>query len=213
MYKDDLYRGYKHIDADAYTDKFLKTDARLDYQLTHAMVPTVATVNTDLSYRDWARDPCPKNTFVSSEEAKSMADFFQKDLSKTVVYDMPDMKNIRNKAHMLQEVSKSEREVWMEEQKSFDPATFDVLLATIERLKLLEPMNVSEENLNNILKGLLFSQEMFVNTSMDFFYQQHRDKYEFLFNRGSPQDKIIFQGSSAEGLSILRIDEILSAKS
>ena len=114
---------------------------------------------------------------------------------------------------LLQKLTKSETDIWSEDQKAKDPDTFDVLMAAIEKMKELEPRHVPEENLNNILKGLLFSQEMFAHSSMDFFYQQHKEKYEFLFNRGSSQDKIIFQGSSAEGLSILRIDEIPNVKS
>ena len=123
------------------------------------------------------------------------------------------LNDISSLLESLQKLSRSETEVWTEEQRANDPETFDDLMATIENLKELELKEIPKEILNNLLKGFLFAQEMFENTSMDFFYQQHKDKYEFLFNRGSNQDKIIFQGSSAEGLLILRIDEILNARS
>ena len=123
------------------------------------------------------------------------------------------LNDISSLLESLQKLSRSETEVWTEEQRANDPETFDDLMATIENLKELELKEIPKENLNNLLKGFLFAQEMFDNTSMDFFYQQHKDKYEVLFNRGSNQDKIIFQGSSAEGLSILRIDEIVNSKS
>ena len=81
------------------------------------------------------------------------------------------------------------------------------------KLKKMPNKNVSQTVLNNILKGLLFAQEMHVHTSMDFFFKQNQEKYNFLFNRGSNRDEIIFQGSSAEGLTILRIEEISNVKS
>ena len=67
--------------------------------------------------------------------------------------------------------------------------------------------DISETNVNYFLKGLLFAQEIYVHSSIDHFYENYEDKYRFLFNRGSATDEIFFQGGSAEGLSILRIEE------
>ena len=77
----------------------------------------------------------------------------------------------------------------------------------IKRMEITRIKDISETNVNYFLKGLLFAQEIYVHSSIDHFYENYEDKYRFLFNHDSATDEIFFQGGSAEGLSILRIEE------
>ena len=61
--------------------------------------------------------------------------------------------------------------------------------------------------MNNLFKGLLFVQETYETSSIDHFYERYPERYKMLFARGLPDDQIIFQGSSSEGIAIHRIDE------
>ena len=178
--------------------------------------------------RDWAWDPGPLGKFVSSEEFRESIDCcietieVQEKLVNLSV-DLPsyeknkcDYQQLMNKKADLEEqesASKSEAEIWKEENRGLRPDTFEILLEAIEKLKGFKAKKVAEETLNNVLKGLLFVQEMHLNSSVGPFFEQHQEKYNFLFNRGSSQDQIIFQGSSAEGLTVLRIEEILNVRS
>ena len=77
------------------------------------------------------------------------------------------------------------------------------LEAIIAKLKGMQTQKISLRSLNNLLKGLFFAQEIYLDTSMDYFFKQFQEKYKFLIYRGSDKDEIMFQGGSAEGLSIL----------
>ena len=61
--------------------------------------------------------------------------------------------------------------------------------------------------MSNLFKGMLFVQEMYEVSSIDYFYEKYPDKYKMLFGRGSEEDQIIFQGSSSEGLGVYKIKE------
>ena len=72
-----------------------------------------------------------------------------------------------------------------------------------------------EEELSNaLMKGLLFVQEMYNPdwSLIDKFCEEYPEKYNFLFKRGRPDDKVIFQGSSSEGLVVYDIEELDSRK-
>ena len=66
--------------------------------------------------------------------------------------------------------------------------------------------DISAEDLNFILKGILFAQEMYKYNKIDHFCKAFPQKYNFMFKRGN-QDEIIFQGSTAENLAIFRMTE------
>ena len=63
--------------------------------------------------------------------------------------------------------------------------------------------------ISTCLKGILFVQEMYDagKSSIENLHKELPEKYDFLFRRGNKDDTIIFQGSTAEGLAIYRIEE------
>ena len=62
---------------------------------------------------------------------------------------------------------------------------------------------------NALAKGLLFVQEMYDSewSLIETFHQNFPEKYDFFFKRGGKNDSIIFQGSSAEGLTIYDVTD------
>ena len=65
-----------------HTEQWVKnTTQRLQSLISQAKVPQAASTNIGQSCRDWAWDPGPKNSFVSSEEAEKSATF-HRDMSR-----------------------------------------------------------------------------------------------------------------------------------
>ena len=71
-------------------------------------------------------------------------------------------------------------------------------LATIEHIFDNEDKMISSEQLNSLLKGILFVQDMNKYSKIDHFYKAFPQKYKFLFMRGNDEDEIMFQRSTAE---------------
>ena len=67
----------------------------------------------------------------------------------------------------------------------------------------------SDLQINTFLKGIIFVQEMYdeEKSNIETLYREEPDKYRFLFSRGEETDTIVFQGSTAEGLAILKVKE------
>ena len=65
----------------------------------------------------------------------------------------------------------------------------------------------SDVEINAFLKGLIFVQEMYdeEKSNIETLHREAPDKYRFLFSRGEETDTIVFQGSTAEGLAILKV--------
>ena len=63
--------------------------------------------------------------------------------------------------------------------------------------------------MNTLLKGILFVQEMYneEESDMETIYSQEQEKYQFMFERGDQSDRMMFQGSTAEGLAIYKMKE------
>ena len=73
-----------------------------------------------------------------------------------------------------------------------------------------ETSDTSLDEINSLLKGLLFAQEMFEDSSIEFFVARYPEKYGFIM--GSMEDmpdyqETLFQGSTAEGLARFGIEE------
>ena len=59
----------------------------------------------------------------------------------------------------------------------------------------------SKAEMNALLKGLLFVQEMYdqERSSIDIIFKEEKEKYQFMLNIGEQTDTVVFQGSTAEG--------------
>ena len=60
--------------------------------------------------------------------------------------------------------------------------------------------------MNAFLKGILFVQEMYdmEESSVDKIFKEQKEKYKFMLNIGEKSDKVVFQGSTAEGKDHIR---------
>ena len=82
----------------------------------------------------------------------------------------------------------------------------------MDKPELPEVLN-EEAVANALMKGLLFAQETYDQrwTLIDTFYKKYPEKYNFIFKRANPDDTVIFQGSSSEGLVIYDIRDCYTA--
>ena len=104
--------------------------------------------------------------------------------------------NVNNDANLKEEV------ILIHDDKLADVLN---IFGDPEHIFNVEDKMISSEQLNSLLKGILFVQEMNKYNNIDHFYKAFPQKYRFLFMRRNQEDEIMFQGSTAENLAMYMI--------